>query len=277
MEQLNNIWFNLLSLFDNWMFWLQENVPRVLAFVCILLLGIALSYLALRFICMLSGMFLGKNSNAVLRLQNLFSALHLKYKPGIVLGRTVQFLMLLLTFYIAAYVVDFVDLSVWTESLFGFLQKGVFAFVVFVFGFYIISKVRNYMLVLNANMGKAPSRVVANVIFMGLIITLFVITLTIVGLPTHFVAYAAFTMLGIIFLSGSIAYGLAAKEILGNLLAAYYCRRQYVVGQWVIVDEVKGKIIDIDKTHVYLENNDQKIVYPASYFSSTKVILVNQN
>ncbi len=110
MEQLNNIWFNLLSLFDNWMFWLQENVPRVFAFVCILLLGIALSYVALRFICMLSGMFLGKNSNAVLRLQNLFSALHLKYKPGIVLGRTVQFLMLLLTFYIAAYVVDFVDL-----------------------------------------------------------------------------------------------------------------------------------------------------------------------
>lgn len=76
-------------------------------------------------------------------------------------------------------------------------------------------------------------------------------------------------------LAGSLAFGLGAKGVVGNILAAHYVEKIYRVGHQVQIDGISGTIVDITDTFVLIETGKGRVAVPAKVFvdkSSTRSI-----
>lgn len=97
-----------------------------------------------------------------------------------------------------------------------------------------------------------------------------------VGINVDFLTTTAITLLGIILFGGSLAFGLGARTVVSNILAAHYLQKVYAVGQQVRIGEWQGEIVQITATAVILETAEGRVLVPAKLFGETASVLVTK-
>jgi small-conductance mechanosensitive channel len=73
----------------------------------------------------------------------------------------------------------------------------------------------------------------------------------------------------------ALAFGLGAKTAVSNILATFYVRKMYKVGDQVKIDDIQGKIAKIDDTSVVIDTQAGQVIVPAKNFSESKSFLIN--
>lgn len=73
----------------------------------------------------------------------------------------------------------------------------------------------------------------------------------------------------------ALAFGLGAREAVGNIIGAHYARQTFTIGQRVRVAEVEGTIAAINATVVVLQSSDGQVVIPAKLFSESMAVVVS--
>lgn len=67
-------------------------------------------------------------------------------------------------------------------------------------------------------------------------------------------------ILGAFMGGAALAYGLAARNVLSNMLGAFFNRRKFSKGQQIEVAGVKGRMIDMDNISITIQTEDEDIV-----------------
>ena len=62
----------------------------------------------------------------------------------------------------------------------------------------------------------------------------------------------------------AFGYGLASKGMMANLLASFYTKGKFIIGDTITLDNTKGEIVAMDNTSVTLQTATTKIVFPLS-------------
>ena len=74
----------------------------------------------------------------------------------------------------------------------------------------------------------------------------------------------------------AIGYGLASQASMSNFLASYYSKGKFDVGDTVTIDNVTGKIVEMDKSSLILiKEGGNKIVFPLNHVSNMKIEIHN--
>ena len=60
----------------------------------------------------------------------------------------------------------------------------------------------------------------------------------------------------------AFGYGLASKGMMANLLASFYAKGKFIIGDVVTVDNTKGQIVAMDNTSFTIQTDASKIVFP---------------
>ena len=60
----------------------------------------------------------------------------------------------------------------------------------------------------------------------------------------------------------SLALGLGAREVVGDLLRTFYTRKIYVIGDKVKIGKLEGTVIGIDSISMILKTKNSKVVIP---------------
>lgn len=74
--------------------------------------------------------------------------------------------------------------------------------------------------------------------------------------------------------AAALAFGLGARDTVGNIIAARYVRRNYHAGDLVRIGDLEGRIIEVADTAVMLESNDGRVMVPAAKFNQEVSVLL---
>ena len=94
------------------------------------------------------------------------------------------------------------------------------------------------------------------------------------GINITFLIVIAAVTLGSVFGGLALAFGLGAKNVVNNLLAAHYVRQSYQIGDIVALNGIKGRITHITNVSIVVEHEQGRTHIPTSLFlteQSTRV------
>lgn len=119
------------------------------------------------------------------------------------------------------------------------------------------------------------SKLMSQLLFVMLAIMVSIITLNHIGLETDIITNNLFLIIGSILASFIIAFGLGSRDIIFRLLLGYYSKRNFRIGQNILIDGNKGIIESIDNITFVVIFEDKKVVYPIKYISNRSIEILN--
>jgi len=103
-----------------------------------------------------------------------------------------------------------------------------------------------------------------------------VVSIDELGIQSRFLVVAAATALAATLGGAALAFGLGARAVVGNLLAAHYVQGAYRVGQTVRIGDVQGRILEINNSAVIIDVPEGRVHVPAKRFSEEVSMLVTE-
>ena len=115
----------------------------------------------------------------------------------------------------------------------------------------------------------------SNIIFYVILIFTIITSLNQAGVNTDLITNNLSLILGSIFLTLAIAFGLGSKDVIYRLLLSFYTNRNFEIGQRIIIDEeVKGTIISINNICMIVQTETEKVVYPIKMVTNKKIRII---
>jgi len=192
--------------------------------------------------------------------------------PAEILGKVTKWLILLIT---GLMVADHLNLRILSQeigNLISYLPKLFLALIFFIIGTYIAGFVRDLIRAATASLGISTGRMVSSFVYYLLIILVALTALRQGGMDTTIITNNLLLILGTILLAGAISYGFASREVLENILATFYSRKTFKIGQFIEVDGEEGEIVAVSTINVTLKKeNGDLVVIPAQMLIKNKV------
>lgn len=160
----------------------------------------------------------------------------------------------------------FSGIAVWLERIADYLPAMLAGGLIILLGYVISRVVRDVVLAaaLSARFPEAQliSRITQTITFL----TALVIGMDQAGVDVSFIT----TMLGVstaaVLIGFAIAFGLGAKVLVSNLLAAHYLRELLEPGQRVRVGDHEGTVLDVSATALVLDTLEGRVSIPAKVY-----------
>lgn len=158
------------------------------------------------------------------------------------------------------------------SKLLSLLPNLLVAIIFFVVGSYIASFVRDVIKGTGSSLGISAGKLISNVVFYLLFIIVTLTALEQAGVDTSIITSNLLMIMGAILAAAAISYGFASRDVLSNILASFFSRKTFAVGQVIEVDGVRGRIITVNNISVTLEiDASECVVIPAHDLITNKV------
>ncbi len=97
-----------------------------------------------------------------------------------------------------------------------------------------------------------------------------------VGVDVTLLVNVVTILVAVLFGGLAVAFGIGAGGVTGNMIAAHYVRRNFRVGQRVVIGDFSGEILEITPSAVILETEDGRASVPARLFNEQASLLLDQ-
>jgi hypothetical protein len=125
--------------------------------------------------------------------------------------------------------------------------------------------------------GIAQARGISTVAEIVIIVLVVVIALEQLGVNGRVLELTVAITVGSALAAVALAFGLGARASVANLIAAHYVARMVTVGQDLMIDDIRGPVIELTPTTVVLKTDLRRVVVPAQRFHDTgSVTLVEE-
>ncbi|HPQ58756.1 MAG: mechanosensitive ion channel [Flavobacteriales bacterium] len=192
------------------------------------------------------------------------------------IGLVVYWAVLLVFLLAAADVMGLETVTRGVEGFLAYLPTLLSALAIFVIGLVIAEKVKQGMSTLMSSVGIGGGKVVAQVLF-GLVALFMTITaLNVAGIDTTLITSNILIVIGGVLIAFGIAYGLAARGILTNILSSYYGRDRIKPGQRIRIGQDEGVVERIDSIAITLDTGDRKVMLPCSVLTTERIEVLGE-
>ena len=196
--------------------------------------------------------------------------------PSGMVSKLIYYLLMLFVIITVSNMMGWTRVSEEIYKLMGFLPKLFLAIVFFLLGTYIAQFIRNIITGATATLGLSTGKVIGNVVFYFLFIIVVITSLNQAGMDTTMISSNVLLIIGTVLLAMAVSYGVASIDLVRNILAGFFTRKTYMVGQQIEIDGERGKIMDINNVSLTLEKeNGEKVLIPTHMLIKNKVRIFN--
>lgn len=251
--------------------------PKVIGGIVIFLLG----WLIARLVA-----YLVAKSLKILRFNQIMDRVHvseflqrvnIQKAPSEIVGRFIFWTLMLLL--VVAFA-DMLQLTVVSEkigALINYIPNIFIALLILVVGLYLANTIREIVQTTFSSYAIKAGKLIGNIIFYLLAVVISLTALDQLQFNIDLLTSNVMILLAGVSLAFAIAYGLSAKEILPNLIASYYSKNMFSIGQTIRMGEVTGEIIEISNVSVIIRTESGKRVIPAKKLVTEDVELLDLN
>ncbi|MBO6211401.1 mechanosensitive ion channel family protein [Algoriella sp.] len=240
---------------------------------------IILSYLILKLI-----VFITKYVLKLSKIENIKKALNnsdalkntsMEIDPARIIMQFVKCFVILLIIIIGSDIFGLSVVSIQIGRIIDYLPQFFSAVLIFAGGFYLANYIKSIIRGLIKSIDLNGANIIGSVIFYIILIFTIITALNQAGVNTDLITNNLSLILGSIFLTLAIAFGLGSKDIIYRLLLSFYTNRNFEIGQRVIIDEnVEGVILAINNICMTIQTKDEKIVYPIKMITNKKIRII---
>ncbi len=219
------------------------------------------------------------NKLGVDRLSNYINDMELFGEGGVkisltsILSKFVYYFLLLFTWVAAADVLGVDAITELLNNIIEYVPNLLVAFVYMILGIFLADLARKFVLTTLQSLGIPSAGLIAGFIFYFLIINILLGALTQAKINTEFIASNISIILGGVVLAFAIGYGLASKDIAGNIINAFYWKDKFNVGDEIEVDGVIGRVVEIERSNLILDTPNGTAVVPMNKISKNTVLI----
>ena len=192
------------------------------------------------------------------------------------IGSVFFWIILLLSFILAADVLGLSIITKWMESILKYSPNVLAAIVIIsvaiIFGKFIAGAISS----LGEQIGLDHANTLGRIAQYLILLTAIIIAIDQIGFEVMFLVNILNIILACSLLAAALAFGLGARTSVSNILASFYVRKRYKVGDIVKIGEIKGRIIKIDTTLVVMETETGQFSIPAKEFNENKSCLIKK-
>ena len=276
MDSTTDSWRDVLALtFDQLLQQLIVFAPKLLWVVALLLAGWVIALVLARL-----------TRNAINILNRIVSRLFprffasgdqtIKASYTTVIGRCVFWLVFLFFVAASANSLGLNIVSNWMGQLLLYLPRLAAGLLIMVGG-YLASNVVKAMATSTAeSAGFKQSELLGTSVQFAVFFTAIVIGVEQLGINIQFFTQFFIVISAVILFGFSLAFGLGAKSLIGNIIGAQQAQKHMRVGDKVVVGETEGVLIELTTTLLVLETQDGRTTVPAHLFLNQVAAIKSQ-
>ena len=275
MEEITNwsaLFLNSLKVFGEQF---MGALPSIIGALLILLIGWLFARLVSKGITRLLQLLSIDSLADKVNFTEFLAKANVNISPSRLIGKFVYWILLLLVIISASDAMGWNAVSNEVSKLLSYLPNLLVAIIFFIVGTSIASFLKNVIRGATGSLGISTGKLISNVVFYLLFIIVTLTALDQAGVDTSIITSNLLIILGALLIAGAISYGIASKDVLANILATFFSRRTFGVGQTIEVDGVKGVIVAVNTISVTIQNAQrEKIVVPSHLLITNKVKIV---
>jgi hypothetical protein len=137
------------------------------------------------------------------------------------------------------------------------------------------ARVSRHLLARAASSARLPSpERLARVGELAVLLGSIVVAVDELGIEVSFLKSTLLIVLAIVLAGAALSFALGGRDLVANILSAYYVHKLYEIGQTVRIGNVEGRIVRITETFVVIEGPEGAIAVPARAFADERSTLV---
>lgn len=203
--------------------------------------------------------------------QEYIERANIKTKPSEVVRKFIYWTLYLLFIVTAAETLGLEVVSSEISKLIAYLPQLFAALVIFVIGIYIITFIRDFIRAATASMGMSAGKFISGLVFYLMFTILVLTTLDQAGIDTSIITANLNIIMAAVLFSFALAYAFASREILSNILASFFSRKLFEIGQEIELDDLRGVIEEIGTTSVKIRTRDELLIVPTQHLLNNRV------
>ncbi|NDV44599.1 mechanosensitive ion channel family protein [Flagellimonas sediminis] len=194
----------------------------------------------------------------------------------IILG-FVKWLLILAFLIVAADILNWQIISVEIGNLLHYLPRFFSALALLIIGFYIGNFVKNTVKRLFESFEFGGSNLVSNLLFYVIVVFMSITALNQAGVDTTIITNNITMIMGSFLLAFSLGIGLGSREMVADLLRSFYIRKNYAIGDKIVIGEDIGVVEAIENNSLTLTTKTGKFIIPIKDVVSQKVEVISQS
>lgn len=175
---------------------------------------------------------------------------------------TIKILLILLFTLVLAQTLGLTAISDGIYSLLSYLPTLLTALIIIVAGLYLATIVKKSVHQLMDSMGVSGAKVISGGLFYLIVFFVSITALNQAGIDTEIITSNFTLVLGAFLFAIALGFGLGAREVFSDVLKMFYTRKNYAVGDKIVVGDLEGTVEAIDNISLTLKTKTGKVVIP---------------
>lgn len=199
---------------------------------------------------------------------------HIDKSPSELIGRMIYWVIILLVVAGFAEATHLDTVSEKVGALVAYIPNILMALLVLIVGLYFANTIREVIKTAFSSYAVKASRLISTIIFYLLVGVIVLTALDQLQLNVALLTSNVMILLGGVMIAFAIAYGLSARAVLPHIIASYYGKGQFQVGQKVRVGNVEGIIGEITSIFIVINTDEGRHCIPAKDFLNQEILVL---
>ena len=251
--------------------------PNIISAIIILIIGILISKIISKIIVkILKKIKIDKLSENLQKI-DFIEKLNLEIKLSLIIGKFIYYFMILIFLVISTDILGMPIISNLIVGIFNFIPNLLVALLLLVFGILLANWMKNIVFTVAKSLGLPSASIISNLVFYFIFINVLISALVQAKINIGFFSTNLSLIIGGVVFAFALAYGLASKNIMSNIISSFYYKNKYKIGEYVKIGEYEGEICSKDNFSITLCSKNKKIVIPISKLNETEIVIISKN
>jgi len=244
---------------------LLNVIPAIIKGLVILTVGIILAKIMRKLIQRLIGVVGADRLADRLMSIEMFERSNFDLVPSTLIATTTCYFILIIFAMAAVEAMGLRIISDLLKDLIEYIPNGIVAFLVLVVGIFIADAAKKLIATTCRSLGISSGKLIANIVFYFIMLNIILIALRQAKLQTEFMEDNVSIILAGVAGAFAIGYGLASKEVMTSLLAGFYSRDKFYIGDKVTGGGKRGEVVTINNYDIILRSTTEESEYVIPY------------
>lgn len=252
---------------------LLSFLPNIFSAVLIFIVGIIISKFILKiFSTLLQKLKVDKLTDNLQKIE-FIEKLNLNIKLSNIIAKFIYYFLVLIFLVIATDILGIQIVSNMIVDIFNFIPNLLVALMLLILGLLLANWLKNIVFTVAKSLGLPSASLISNLVFYFIFINVLISAMVQAKINIEFFSTNISLIIGGVIFAFALAYGLASKGIMSNIISSFYHKNRFKIGDFIKIGENEGKICDKDNFSITLCNNKEKIVIPLSKLNDNEVII----